>query len=69
MGDDDRESCGRCGMSTVVAATGDGREDPYGDERIEVDEDELRSVSGHVVALGRLKDRLDDLATRLTYGK
>lgn len=63
------EACGRCSMTTVVdvAGTGDGA-DPYGDERIEVAEDEMRRVSPHVVAMGRLKERLNRLATKLTYG-
>lgn len=62
------EACGRCASSTVVdAANVDA--DPYAGERIEVDESELRAVSRHVVALGRLKERLDAWANALTYGR
>lgn len=60
-------------MTSVVglaAENGDGREgrNPFDGDRIELDDDELRSVSPHVVALGRLKDRLDRWATAVTYG-
>jgi hypothetical protein len=70
--------CGRCAMSAVVGATtGDdrardpeegGEEGPYGGERIEVDERELRRVSP-AAWIGAAVDRLDDLAARLTYGR
>lgn len=73
------EACGRCSVSTVVDAAGSGSGgesddlatgggDPFDGERIEVQEDELRSVVRHEVLAGRLKDRLDALATRLIYG-
>jgi len=57
--------------SVVSVASEDGARsrDPYDGARIELDDDELRSVSGHVVALGRLKDRLDRWATAVTYGR
>ncbi len=57
-------------MSTVVSSTLDeeGRaRDPYGDARIEVDDDEARRVSPGAWLSG-VKDRLDAVATRLTYG-
>lgn len=65
------EACGRCSMSTVVGLTdGDGKDrNPFSGERIELSEDELRSVSKHVVVLGNLKDRLDRWATKVTYGR
>lgn len=63
------EACGRCAMTTVVDVAGEGDgSDAYGEDRIEVPEDEMRRVSPHVVAMGRLKQRLNRLATRLTYG-
>jgi len=67
---DDVESCGRCAMSSVVETTGDeDGSDPFAGERIELEEDELRNASRHVVVLGRVKNRLNEWATRLTYGE
>jgi len=76
MGGKDTESCGRCAMSSVVSVAsenedGDGderRRDPFGNARIEVDERQLRAVSP-AAWLGRVKRRLDEFATRLTYGR
>lgn len=69
------ESCGRCAMSSVVDITetsGDDADrpdrDPFGDARIEVDDAHLRAVSPSAW-LGGLKRRLDEVATRLTYGR
>lgn len=69
------EHCGRCAMSTVVdtsvAELDDderARRDPYGGSRIEVDEARLRSVSP-TAWLSGLVSKLDDVATRLTYGR
>jgi hypothetical protein len=57
-------------MSSVVeSAGGEHGENPFDDDRIEVSDAELRSVTRHVVALGRLKDRLNRWARRLTYGR
>jgi hypothetical protein len=68
--EDEVEACGRCAMSSVVESTADGdAADPFGGERIELADTELRTASRHVVALGRLKNRLNEWATRLTYGK
>ncbi|TYT61519.1 hypothetical protein [Natrialba swarupiae] len=67
----EKEACGRCSMSTVVdMATEDGHRsrDPLEGERIELEEEELRRVSPHVVVLGRLKSRLDAFARRVAYG-
>lgn len=67
------ESCGRCAMSAAVSLTGsdedDGGYDPYEGEAIEVAEGEVRAVSRHVVALGKVKTKLDEWATSLTYGR
>jgi hypothetical protein len=69
MGGKRTEACGRCGLSTVVDATDDGAGcDIYGDDRIEVEEEEMKAVSGHVTLLGRAKDRLNAFAERVTYG-
>jgi hypothetical protein len=42
--------------------------DPFEGDRIEVDESEVRKVSPSVV-LGRVKRRIDRLATKITYGR
>lgn len=74
MDSEQAEVCGRCAMSAVVdATTGDGVDggrpsDPFEGERIEISEAELRKVSPGAW-LGRVKHRLDELATKLTYGK
>lgn len=63
------EACGRCSMSTVVDAVDEegAERDPIGDERIEVDESDLRRISP-AAWMGRLTRRLDGIARRLTYG-
>ncbi len=73
MDDKQTEACGRCSMTSVVSMTeedGDrtGR-NPFDDERIEVSESEMQTANRHVVWLGRLKHKLDEVATRLTYGR
>jgi len=74
MGGKETETCGRCAMSSVVGVTTesedcDGRKrDPFAGERIEIDERRLRAVSP-AAWLGRVKRRIDDIATRLTYGR
>jgi len=72
MGGKETEACGRCAMSSVVGVASaddeDGERDPYAGTRIEVDEKQLRAVSP-AAWLGRVKRRLDDYATRLTYGR
>jgi hypothetical protein len=42
--------------------------DPFEGKRIEVAEDELRTLSPGVL-LGRVKNRIDDLVTEITYGR
>ena len=61
------ETCGRCGMSSVVDTT-DGEADVVGEERIEVSAAQARAVSPGAW-LGGLKQRLDDIVARLTYGR
>ena len=63
---DEVEACGRCASSTVVDAAGVSA-DPYAGGHIEVEEDDMRRVSGHVIALGAVSDWLDGLGRRLTY--
>lgn len=67
--EDDIEACGRCAMSSVVETTDGDATDPFEGDRIELDDSELRSASRHVVALARVKTRLNEWATRLTYGR
>lgn len=65
-------------MSTIVdvASSGDGDDDgtdepdrdPFGESRIEVDDETLRRVSPGAWA-GRVNDRLNDLGRRLIYGR
>jgi hypothetical protein len=60
-------------MSSVVDVAQSGDDDaeprdPFGEARIEVDESQLRSVSP-AAWLGGVKRKLDELATRLTYGR
>ncbi len=69
MGKDEqnKELCGRCAMSSVSGMMEEDH-DPFGEERIEVEESELRKVSPAVV-LGKVKHRLDEFMTELTYGR
>ena len=73
MADERAETCGRCTMTSVVDLREDGsvreKHDPFAGERIEIDEAELRKASGHVIMLGRLKRRIDEIATSITYGR
>ncbi|KAB1197769.1 MULTISPECIES: hypothetical protein [Haloferax] len=62
-----REACGRCSMTTVVDATTTGDRDPLGDEKIELDESELRTVSPGAWFEG-ISTRLDNFAERVIYG-
>lgn len=81
MGGKRTEACGRCSISTVMDAAGsgdgedggDGEDDgdarnPFEGARIELQESELRRVVRHEVLVRRVKDRLDDLASRFIYG-
>jgi hypothetical protein len=54
-------------MTSVVEMTDEER-DPFGEERIEVQESQLRKASFPAVYLSRLKTRLDEFATAVTYG-
>ena len=61
------ESCGRCGISSVVDTAEDGA-DPFGGDRIEVRDAEARAVSP-AAWLGGLKRRVDAAAARLIEGR
>jgi hypothetical protein len=65
--DDRTEACGRCAMSSVSAVIEDDH-DPFDEDRIEVEEADLRKVSPGVLA-GRARRWLDGIARRLTYGR
>lgn len=70
MGGKDTEACGRCSMTSVVEMAdedGTGR-DLFGENRIEVDESELRLAAFPTVLLSKVKGRLDEFATAVTYG-
>ncbi|SDR03933.1 hypothetical protein [Natronobacterium texcoconense] len=72
----DREACGRCSMSVAVDVANlehdddDGRveRDPYGDDRIEVEETQLRTLSPDGWIAG-VSSRIDDAVSRLTWGR
>ena len=73
MGGKRTESCGRCAMSSVVEASAADdddaeRSDPFGRARIELDDAQLRAASPGAWLTG-LRERLDGVATRLTYGR
>lgn len=67
MGGKNAESCGRCAMSSASGLLRDP-EDPFDGDRIEVDEAEARRVSPAAWLEG-VKTRLDDWATKVTYGR
>lgn len=72
MGGKDTEACGRCSMTSVVEMADDEegeRRDPFGEDRIEVSESDLRKASFPAVYLSRLKAKLDAFATSVTYGR
>lgn len=75
MASKDIESCGRCGLSSVVDASVDDpdpaaiRKTVYGGGHIEIDEKEFLKVSPHLLFMNRLQDWLDRLGWRLTYGR
>lgn len=65
------EACGRCAMSSVVDVTSEDPKgsNPFDGDRIEIPEDKIKTVSRHVVALGSVKNRLNEWATSITYGR
>lgn len=79
MGGKRTEACGRCSVTTVVDATAEdgesaeaaesGGTNPFDGDRIELDESQLRSVVRHEVFFSDVRRRLDEWATRLTFGR
>lgn len=57
-------------MTSVVDLAGGESEnrDPFGGERIEVSESEMRIAAAPAVVAGRVKRRLDSLVARIVYG-
>jgi hypothetical protein len=68
MGGKKTEACGRCSITTVIDVA-DGDRDLLGEERIEIEEEEMRRLSAHHVAASRAKDWLDSVGERLIYGR
>lgn len=72
MSDKQAEACGRCAMSTVVETVSEDEtavdRDPFGENRIEIEESELRRISPGAW-MGRLTARLDAFVQKLTYGR
>ncbi|MES3516769.1 MAG: hypothetical protein PPP58_03790 [Natronomonas sp.] len=68
MSEKKTEACGRCSMSTVVDAAVEEEHDPFGEERIEVDEEEFSRVSP-AVWLNRISGRIDAAVQRFIYGR
>lgn len=75
MGGTGTETCGRCAMTSVVDTTQQDQEDdertardPFASGSIEVSDTEARRVSP-AAWLGGLRQRLDEFATGLTYGR
>ena len=75
MGGKKTEACGRCAMSSVVSMTTEDDEsepvghNPFEGERIELTEREMELAHKPQILLGRLKRRIDEVATKLTYGR
>jgi|GEM_PF-6062101 len=66
---DEVEACGRCAMSSAMAAGDGNASNPFDGDRIELDERELAAVSKHVVYASKLKHRLNAWARKVTYGR
>lgn len=76
MGTGETEACGRCSMTSMVDVANTDKDeaeraarDPFAGDRIEIAEEELRAVVRPQLLLGRVKDRLDALATAFVYGR
>jgi len=74
MGGKQKEACGRCSVTTVIDATGDHEEEeggtnPFDGERIELEEQEMRTVARHEALASKISDRLDAFATRVVWGQ
>ena len=65
------EACGRCSMTVVVDAVDEengGRNDPFGDDRIEVEERQLERASPEAW-FGRVSSRIDQVVSRFACGR
>lgn len=62
---EDKETCGRCAMSSVSEVMDDNH-DPFDGDRIEIEEGELRKISPSVF-FRRVKRRVDGVVAKLTY--
>jgi hypothetical protein len=80
MDSTESEACGRCAMTSVVNMEDQdadedserderGGYDPFSGAHIELNDNELRIASAPAVAAGQVKRRLNELATRLVYGR
>jgi len=68
----DTEACGRCSMTVVVDAVdetdGEQIRDPFGDDRIEVDQRDIERVSPEAW-MGRLSTRVNEAVSRYVWGR
>jgi len=68
----DTEACGRCSMTVVVDAvdeeSGDRVHDPFGDDRIEVDQREMERVNPEAW-VGRVSAKVNDAVSQLVWGR
>ena len=67
----DTEACGRCSMTVVVDAVDDeeqAREDPFSDDRIEVEERQLERASPEAW-FGRVSARVNRVVSRFAWGR
>lgn len=75
MDGSETESCGRCAMTSVADMTdgedegGGGGSPPFDEDRIELDDSELRTAAFPMVLAGRVKQRVDELALRIIHGQ
>ncbi|MDS0254895.1 hypothetical protein [Haloarcula argentinensis] len=69
---EETEACGRCSMTVVVDAVdeteGEKPHDPFGDDRIEVDQRDIERVSPEVW-MGRLSTRVNEAVSRYVWGR
>jgi hypothetical protein len=68
----DTEACGRCSMTVVVDAvdgeSGEQERDPFGEQRIEVDQQEMERVSP-AAWMGRVSSRVNAAVSRFVWGR
>ncbi|GCF13856.1 hypothetical protein Harman_17910 [Haloarcula mannanilytica] len=68
----DTEACGRCSMTVVVDAVdetaGEQIRDPFGEDRIEVDQRDIERASPEAW-IGRLSTRVNEAVSRYVWGR